>query len=52
MELEIYCNSKECSGYDYMSNAGQEEQDRDWVGIILAVAIMAFLTLTQYMKMY
>jgi hypothetical protein len=40
------------TGFDYMANRGREEQDRDTVGIILAVGVMAFLTLCQYCGLY
>jgi hypothetical protein len=39
-------------GFDFMANAGQEAKDRDTVGMLLAIAIMAFLTLSQYMNWY
>ena len=31
-----------------MANSGQEEKDRDYVGIILALLIMLFITVSQY----
>ena len=34
-------------GFNYMDNAGQEEHDRDMVGIILAVAFMVLTVLVQ-----
>lgn len=36
------------TGFNYMTNSGQEEKDRDYVGIGLAVAVMAFITVCQY----
>lgn len=39
-------------GFDFMANAGQEEKDRDMVGMLLAIIIMAFLTFSQYMNWY
>ena len=39
-------------GFDYMANTGREEKDRDLCGILLAVAIMAFLTVSQYLGWY
>jgi hypothetical protein len=39
-------------GYDYMANGGREEKDRDMCGMLLALAIMAFLTLAQYLGWY
>ena len=39
-------------GFDYMANTGREAEDRDLVGIILAVMIMVFLTFSQYMNWY
>lgn len=38
-------------GFDYMANTGREEQDRDTLGIVFAFAIMAVITLSQYMGM-
>ena len=35
-----------------MANAGQEAKDRDTVGMLLAVVIIAFLTFSQYMNWY
>ena len=39
-------------GFDFMANAGQEAKDRDTVGMLLAVIIMALLTVSQYMNWY
>ena len=39
-------------GFDYMANAGREEKDRDLCGLLLAVMIMAFLTVSQYLGWY
>jgi hypothetical protein len=39
-------------GFDYMANAGQEEKDRNTCGMLLAIIIMAFLTLSQYLGWY
>ena len=35
------------AGFNYMENSGQEEHDRDMVGIILAVAFMVLTVLVQ-----
>jgi hypothetical protein len=37
------------TGFDYMTNKGVEEQDRDTLGILFAVAIMAVITVSQYL---
>ena len=34
-------------GFNYMDNSGQEEHDRDMVGIILAVAFMVLTVIFQ-----
>lgn len=34
-------------GFNYMENSGQEEHDRDMVGIILAVAFIVLAVLFQ-----
>jgi hypothetical protein len=39
-------------GFDFMANTGREEKDRDLCGILLAVMIMAFLTVSQYLGWY
>ena len=39
-------------GFDYMANSGREEKDRDMCGMLLAIIIMAFLTLSQYLGWY
>jgi len=40
------------SGFDYMANAGVEEQDRDHCGTIIALLVMAVLTACQYAGLY
>lgn len=35
-------------GFDYMTNSGQEEVDRDSVGILFAVLLMGIVTVCQY----
>ncbi|MBN2321165.1 MAG: hypothetical protein JXR49_18945 [Acidobacteria bacterium] len=39
-------------GFDYMANSGREAKDRDMCGMLLAIIIMAFLTLSQYLGWY
>jgi len=39
-------------GFDYMANTGREEKDRDTCGMLLAIIIMVFLTLSQYLGWY
>jgi hypothetical protein len=39
-------------GFDYMANTGQEAKDRDTVGMVLAIVVIAFLTFSQYMNWY
>ena len=34
-------------GFNYMDNAGQEEHDRDMVGILAAVALMLLTVIVQ-----
>lgn len=38
-------------GFDYMANNDVEEQDRDTLGILFAVAVMAVITVSQYLGM-
>lgn len=47
--MERHMHTTDQNGFDYMANTGQEEQDRDTVGIIAAVTIMAFVTACQYL---
>ncbi len=35
-------------GFDYMANVGEEEQHRDAVGIIIALLLVAVVTIFQY----
>jgi hypothetical protein len=39
-------------GFDYMANTGREAEDRDTCGMLLAIIIVAFLTLFQYLGWY
>ncbi|MDD3311770.1 hypothetical protein [Pseudodesulfovibrio sp.] len=36
-------------GFDFMANTGREEQDRDCLGILFALAVMACVTVSQYL---
>lgn len=49
MKRHIHTTDK--TGFNYMANKGQEEQDRDSLGVIFALAIMAIITISQYMGM-
>lgn len=48
---ERHMHTTDESGFDYMANAGQEEQDRDYCGVVLALAVMAVVTISQYLGM-
>ncbi|EGB14573.1 hypothetical protein DND132_1364 [Pseudodesulfovibrio mercurii] len=37
------------TGFDFMANQGVEEQDRDTLGIVFALAVMAVVTVSQYL---
>ncbi len=39
-------------GFDYMANSGREQKDRDMCGMLLAIGILAFLTVSQYLGWY
>jgi hypothetical protein len=39
-------------GFDYMANSGREAKDRDMCGMLLAVGMIAFLTISQYLGWY
>ena len=49
--MERHPHTTDERGFDYMANNGQEELDRDYVGIILALVIMAVITIGQYAGM-
>jgi hypothetical protein len=38
--------------FDYMANSGQEEKDRDTVGLVIAIVIITVLTIFQYLGLY
>ena len=46
--MERHPQTTDAQGFDYMANSGLEEKDRDYVGIILALVIMVFITVCQY----
>jgi len=46
--MTINKHTTDQDGFDYMANTGQEESDRDMIGILLALAITAFITVCQY----
>lgn len=46
--MQRHPHTTDSHGFDYMANAGQEEQDRDTLGIVFSVGVMAFITLSQY----
>ncbi|GEM_PF-696355 len=47
--MERHMHTTDETGFDYMANKGREEQDRDTLGIIFALAVMAVITVAQYM---
>lgn len=47
--MQRHMHTTDENGFDYMANKGQEEQDRDTLGIIFALAIMIFVTASQYL---
>ena len=46
--MERHPHTTDAQGFDYMANSGLAEKDRDYVGIILALVIMVFITVCQY----
>ena len=50
--MERNMHTTDETGFDYMANTGQEEQDRDKCGMVLAVTILAILTFCQYAGLY
>lgn len=46
---ERHMHTTDETGFDYMANKGLEEQDRDWCGVVFALAVMAVITISQYM---
>jgi hypothetical protein len=38
--------------FDYMANSGQEEKDRDTVGLVIAIVLITLLTGLQYFGLY
>ncbi|NDV19841.1 hypothetical protein GO013_10455 [Pseudodesulfovibrio sp. JC047] len=39
------------NGFDFMANTGREEQNRDTLGIVFSLVIIAVITLSQYLGM-
>lgn len=50
--MERHQHTTDEAGFNYMANTGQEEQDRDLCGLIVAVVLMLMLTIFQYAGMY
>lgn len=50
--MEHHPHTTDEQGFDYMANTGQEEQDRDTLGIIFACSIILILTVCQYLRLY
>ena len=46
--MESHPHTTDARGFNYMANSDQEEKDRDYVGIILALVIMTIITVCQY----
>lgn len=40
------------TGFDYMTNKGKEEQERDLCGLLIASFLILALTIIQYAGMY
>lgn len=49
--MKRHMHTTDETGFDYMANTGQEEQDRDNLGVIFALSIMAAATVCQYFGM-
>lgn len=47
--MERHPHTTDQAGFDYMANTGREERDRDAVGLIVALALMALVTACQYL---
>lgn len=50
--MESTRHSTDKDGFDYMANSGIEEKDRDSCGMLLALGIIALLTIFQYLALY
>ncbi len=42
----------DAQGFDYMANAGREEQDRDACGMVIALGLVLALSVLQYCGLY
>ena len=50
--MRAHPHTTDKTGFDFMSNSGQEELDRDTVGIVFALGLLGLLTLCQYLGLY
>jgi hypothetical protein len=50
--MERNKHTTDVAGFDYMANTGQEEQDRDTLGIVFATLIIVVLAAFQYWGLY
>lgn len=50
--MERNRHTTDSTGFDYMANSGREEKDRDIIGMLAAVAVVALLTVFQYLGLY
>ena len=50
--MQGHSHTTDADGFDFMANSGREEKDRDAVGVVLALGLLAFLTLAQYVGLY
>lgn len=47
--MHQHSHTTDARGFDFMANTGREEQDRDCLGILFAVSVMALITVSQYL---
>lgn len=50
--MKLNPHTTDQNGFDYMTNKGKEEQDRDLCGMLIAIFLTLALTIIQYAGMY